>query len=99
VVLFVPKILGVGYGSLRSVVLEQRMEPDGPADEPERPKVLAAGSPRGHRIELLEYPDGRIVITYDGVEHAVYRIGSINVESCIKCYLGVHRSCEGGANP
>ncbi|HZK82839.1 MAG TPA: hypothetical protein VFC46_17280 [Humisphaera sp.] len=73
------------------------MEAEQPAIEPERPRILAAASPQGHRVELLEYPDGRIVITFDGAEHAVYRIGTSNVESCIKSYLGVHRSCEGAS--
>jgi hypothetical protein len=63
------------------------------AIEPEGPRVLAAASPRGRRVELLEYPDGRIVIMCDGAEHAVYTSGMSNVESCIKSYLGVHRSC------
>jgi hypothetical protein len=74
------------------------METEKSAVEPDRPRVLAAASPDGHRIELLEYPDGRIVITFDGAEHAVYRSGVDNVETCIKSYLGVHRSCGGGGN-
>jgi hypothetical protein len=56
------------------------------------PKILAAASPQGHRIELLEYCDGKIVIMFDGVEHAVYPIGN-SVETCIKFFLGLHRSC------
>ena len=72
------------------------MEPQRPSLESESPRVLAAASPRGHRVELLEYCDGRIVIMFDGVEHAVYLIGTSNVESCIKSFLGVHRSWRSG---
>jgi len=62
------------------------------ASEAETPKILAAASLLGRRVELLQYRDGRTVIFSDGAEQASYRPGSENIESCIRTYLAMLRS-------
>jgi hypothetical protein len=62
-------------------------------------KVLACGSTHGHRVELLEFPDGSFVVNCDGEEQMVYQAGTCNLESCIKGYMGFLRSWrEAGRN-
>ena len=55
-------------------------------------KILASGSPNGHRVELLERSDGSFVIRCDGTKQAVYAVGACNLESCIKSYLAFLQS-------
>jgi hypothetical protein len=69
--------------------MEQREMPNGVTAQS---RVLAAGTSRGHRVEVIEYGDGSLAITLDGTEQAVYRVGNGNVESCINTYLTMLRS-------
>ena len=60
------------------------------------PRILSAASTNGHRVELVECSDGRIVITCDGGEHAVYPRGT-SLELCIREFMALLRSdCDGG---
>ncbi|MDB5333700.1 MAG: hypothetical protein JWP03_4851, partial [Phycisphaerales bacterium] len=57
--------------------MEQREMPNGVTAQS---RVLAAGTSRGHRVEVIEYGDGSVAITLDGTEQAVYRVRNGNVE-------------------
>ncbi len=67
------------------------MEQDQPAEDVTTPKVLAAATIYGRRVELVDCADGRILILCDGAEQASYLQSSCNLESCTKAYMGLLR--------
>jgi hypothetical protein len=60
-------------------------------------RVLTSGTAGGHRVQVVEYGDGSVAVTFDGAVQAVYRPGSGNVESCVNTSLTLLRSDTTGS--
>jgi hypothetical protein len=60
-------------------------------------RVLTSGTSGGHRVEVVEYGDGSVAVTFDGAVQAVYRRSSGNVESCVNTSLTFLRSDTAGS--